>query len=120
MGKKEKSKVAEERAREEAEHQYNKERERRLEEEHADRKAVLDKGLRRLRDETEQELAKREAAIQAREAELQRLNAEVTAFTKRLERAVPEAHDEARAQALKDMEHERTLANWSVIGSESR
>lgn len=113
----EREETTREREREEAEFQYNKERRRRLEEaEHADRKATLEKELRQLKEEQGRELGEREAALRVREQELERMAAEVAAFPKRLERAVQEAREEARAQAIKETEHQAALAqlerNW--------
>ncbi len=99
------------REREEAEFRYNKERGQRLEEaEHVDRKAALEKELRQLKEEQGRELGEREAALRTREQELERMAAEVAAFPERLERAVQKAKEEARAEAIKETEHQAALA----------
>jgi len=107
----EKADTVREREREETEFQYERERSRRLEEaEFADRRATLEKNLRQLKEELEAELAEREAALRAREQEVSRMAAEVAAFPERLERAVREAREEARARAIGETEHRASLA----------
>jgi len=100
-----------ERQREETEFQYERERGRRLEEaEHADRKAALEKELRQLKEQHQAGWAEREAALRAREQEFSRLAAEAAAYPERLEQAVQEAREDARARAIEELEHRATLA----------
>jgi hypothetical protein len=107
----EKEETVREREREEAEYQYERERSRRLAEtEHAERKAALEKELRQLREKHEAGWAEREAALRAREQEVARMTAEVAAFPARLERAVEEAREDARARAVEELEHQAALA----------
>ena len=99
------------REREEAEYRYQLERDRRLlEEEHADRKAALERELTRLREETERKLKEREEALRKREEELERMREEIEAFPERLAAAVEQARVEARAEVEKEMEQRLKLA----------
>lgn len=107
----EREETVREREREAAEFRYEQERNRRLEAaEHADRKAALEKELRQLQEEHEGEWAEREADLRAREEEMSRTATEVAAFPERLERAVREAREEARARAIEELEHRTSLA----------
>ena len=99
------------REREEAEYRWQLDRDRRLlEEEHADRKAALERELTRLREETERKLKEREEALRKREEELERMREEIEAFPERLAAAVEQARVEARAEVEKEMEQRLKLA----------
>jgi hypothetical protein len=99
------------RQREEAEYRYRLERERRLlEEEHADRKAALERELARLREETERELKEREEALRRREEEFVRMQEEIESFPERLAQAQKQAHQETKAEVEKEIEQKLRLA----------
>ncbi len=99
------------REQEEEEYRYERDRTRRQEQQaYEDKKAALDRELQELRDTAEQDIARREADIQAREHELAELRAEVDAFPERLEDAVRRARHEVQTELERQVEHERALA----------
>ncbi len=121
----EKEETTREREREAAEFEYTRQRTRRqVEEELADRRAALEKELRQKAEEHEARWAEREAALKAREEEVARLEAEVAAFPARLERAVQEAREEARARTQEELGHQAALAQlereWEKRALEQR
>ncbi|MCI2424826.1 hypothetical protein LM599_02200 [Candidatus Acetothermia bacterium] len=105
------------RARERAEYEYDRDRARRLEkDEDAEQRAALEKELRLLREEAERDISTREAAICAREEEIERMSSEVEEFPARLEAAILQAQERTAAEVRKEMEQQAALVaverNW--------
>ena len=84
----EKERIRKEREREEADYIYNRDRERKMEEhDYNARRAALEKALQERQDEVDKDLLVREAIMAGREEELEALQAQVEAFSGRLEQA---------------------------------
>lgn len=99
-----------ERAREETEYVYERDRARKLEE-HAyqEKVAAQEKELRERREAAEKDLTAREAAVAAHEAELDELRQQVAAFPKSLEKAVADARKDAAQEVARDADQKAKL-----------
>jgi len=108
--KTEEEEIAKRREKEQAEYEYARDRTRRLDEDaYEEKRVAMEKELHSLREEAEKEIAEREAAIQLKEEEFQRMAAEIEGFSERLEAAVSRAREEATAELRKEMEHRASL-----------
>jgi len=103
--------------REEAEYIYERDRERKLEEdEYNEKKAALEKELRERKEAFEKEITSREDSIRAREAEYEELKKKASEFPSILKTEVAEAKKQTAFEVKKEMDQQikilTTESNW--------